>query len=347
MTRAPCFVPALFALVAAAACTVKNEPPPAVATAGVEPVALAPPDPAPPPPPPAPAPPSALDQAARRAIEAADRDGWIPKQTVQIQERNAVVVLYEPKPESAPATKAMRADAIGVTGAPYTIQSGIIDVVKSPNQSVLWNLTGDGPRFVILNLVRCEPHCGAPAPVVLELSPRDEFSRAKSAPQCPTCIQDADRDGVPEFTFRMVELEIAPCSRVSCGPEVALRVQVRGFESWDGARFARNLRSFVPLYDRRLQAARAEVKRVRKASKKKTTCPLDAVRVAAELFAYGRLTGVTELAAFKEADTLMAGYSTAPCSREFDLLARPRSWVELRSELVSEKLPVLDADRAR
>jgi hypothetical protein len=290
---------------------------------------------------------SAIDGNVRRAIQTADGEGWLPKQTVQIPGRGGVIVLYEPKPESAPATKAMRADAVGATGAPYTIQSGIIDVVKSPEKSVLWNLTGDGPRFVVLNLVRCEPHCGAPAPVVLELSREDAFSRAKSAPECPTCIQDADRDGVPEFTFRMVELEIAPCSRVSCGPEVALRVQVRGFESWDGQRFARNLRAFVPLYATRLTAARAEVKRVRRAAKKKTTCPLDALRVAAELFAYGRLTGVGELQAFKETDAVMAGYSTAPCNKEFDLLAKPRAWVELRSELVSEKLPTLDAERKR
>ena len=292
------------------------------------------------------APDNALEENVRRAIREASADGWQHKKTVDVPGRSAKVVLYDPLPEKAPATKAMRADAVGITGSPYTVRSGIIDVVEHPRtKSLLWDLTGDGPRFVVLHLIRCEPHCGTASPLVLELSSRDEFRRLPDAPDCPTCIQDADRDGVPEFTFRMLDLTIAPCSRASCGPETALLVQVRGLQAWDGERFSKNLGTFIPLYDSKLRAARADVKRVRRASRKKSVCPLDALRVAAEIFAYGRLTGVSEIEAFKEADKVMGGYSTDPCRSEYDLLARPRTWIELRSELVSEKLPKLDAVR--
>jgi hypothetical protein len=329
------------------ACTVTQERSPSVATA------TTPPPPPPPlievlaPPPPAPAVNGALRDKVASAIARAKREGWIHKQTTEVPGRAAAIALYDPAPDSAPAFKAMRADAIGVSGSPYTLRSGVVDVVKTRKQSVLWDLTGEGARFVVLHLTRCEPQCGAPEPVVLELDAEDGFSRKREAPQCPTCIDDADRDGVPEFDYRMIDLQIAPCSRASCGPETALLVQVRGVEAWDGERFVTNLRSFVPHYRARLAAARAEVKRVRRAAKKQNTCPLSALRVAAELFVYSRLTGVAEIDAFKESDRLMAGYSTDPCRVEYDLLAPPRSWVELRSELVSEKLPVLDAERKR
>jgi hypothetical protein len=333
------------------ACTVATERPPQLATAAAPP----PPPvvgPAPAPPTPAPSPVPAAQNPALRdklaaAIAHARLEGWVHKRTVEIPGRAAAIALYDPAPESAPAFKSMRADAIGVSGAPYTLRSGVIDVVGNQKKSVLWDLTGEGPRFIVLHLTRCEPQCGTPEPVVLELAADDGISRKREAPQCPTCIDDADRDGIPEFAFRMVDLEIAPCSRASCGPETALLVQVRGFESWDGERFAPNLKAFVPLYRARLDAARAEVRRVRRAARKQNTCPLSALRVAAELFVYSRLTGATENDAFNQADQLMAGYSTDPCRVEYDLLAPPRSWVELRSELVAEKLPVLDADRKR
>jgi hypothetical protein len=311
-------------------------PPPATAKA-------APPEPAAP----QPRASSSLDRNVQEAVKAAKREGWQHKKTVEIPGRHAAIILYDPTPETAPATKAMRADAVGAQGAPHTVKSGIVDVVETPQKSVLWDLTGDGPHFVVLHLTRCEPSCGTAQPVVLDLSAKDEFHLAAQAPECPTCIQDADRDGIPEFAYRMIELKIAPCSRVSCGPETALLVQVRGLESWDGSRFARNLRAFKPLYEARLKAARAEVKRVRNVLKKTRVCPLSAIRVASELFAYGRMTGVPELAAFKEADKVMAGYTTAQCNAEYDLLASPRTWIDLRSELVSEKLPILDGERKR
>lgn len=336
-------------LLLSTACAANRERAPEVATASAAPppaVVAPPPEPRAPPPPPPPSAARQLNENVRRAIVAAREEGWQHERTVDVPGRAAKIVLYQPTPESAPATKAMRADAVGASGAPYTAFSGIIDVMKTRKEkSVLWDLTGEGPRFVVLHLTRCEPHCGTGQPLVLELDEHEAFRRARKAPECPTCMQDADRDGIPEFTYRMLELRIAPCSRVSCGPETALLVEVRGLESWDGETFARNLTVFRPLYEARSRAAQAEMKRVRRASRKKTVCPLDAIRVAAELFVYGRLTGMSEVEAFKASDRLMAGYSTDPCRTEYDLLATPKTWIELRSELVSAKLPTLDARR--
>ena len=69
--------------------------------------------------------------------------------------------------------------------------------------------------------------------------------------------------------------------------------------------------------------------------------------VAGELYAYGRLTGQSAGTALAAADAVMSGYSMKPCTKQHDLLAGPKTWRVLRSELSKTRLPALDAKRAK
>jgi hypothetical protein len=310
-------------------------------------VVVAPARPAPPPPPKVPSAERSFRDNLRRATADATADGWIVKETRELPGHNAAILLLEPTAEKAPAYKLERFVAVG-TGpfVVHTGESGMIDVMKTKKDQLTWDLRGDGSTYVVLHLTPCGASCGIAAPKVLELV-NDRFVEPSSVPSCPTCIQDGDRDGIPEFAYRIFALSIAPCARVSCGPSLALELEVRGLESWEGGRFVRNLRDFTPLYFERLKRVQRAARRARKVGDKAKRCPLGALQVAAELYVYGQLIGEKPDRAMKNADDVMRGYDTAPCSGEYDLLEAPRPWSELRAELLKQKLPVLDLRRVK
>ncbi|MEZ4221604.1 MAG: hypothetical protein R3B13_11805 [Polyangiaceae bacterium] len=285
-------------------------------------------------------------QAVADAVAAAKEKGWLKKDVVEVVPNSAAIVLYEPTAEQAPAPRLTRFDAVAAGGASVSGQSGMVDVAKTKSGGLLWDLRGDGERFVVLQLTTCGASCGQAQPKVLELTPKG-FSDAGTAPVCPTCISDHDHDHVPEFTYPMLTLKVAPCSRASCGPSYALQVDVRGYESWESGRFDRELRDFIPLYFDLLRKTKRDAERVRRAANKQAICPLNALRVAAESYVYGRLIGEGEADALKAADQLMSGYSMGPCEKEYDLLAPARSWGELRADLRAMQLPALQRYRAR
>ncbi len=280
----------------------------------------------------------------QRALAAARDAGWVENRRVVIPGHNATLVVYEPTPDKAGAGIKQRVDAIGAApGNIISRESGMIDVSKTRDDKLLWNLRGKGAHSVLVELTPCGAHCSTPETLVLDLH-HDRFSVVASAPACPTCIHDLDGDGIPEFDFPMLQLSIAPCSYASCGNAYALEVDVPGYQSWDGKRFAKNLSLFKPLYAKALVKAQADAKKLASASKA-GVCPTDALRVAGELYAYGRLTGQPVGTALAAADAVMKGYSMQPCTKQHDLLAAPKSWRVLRSELMKSKLPALDAKR--
>jgi hypothetical protein len=297
-------------------------------------------------------PPTSDEVKADRAFRAhlqdvqreANRKGWLVSEVVTIPERRAAIVLYDPSERIAKATKTARYEAVSEHGPVLSGESGMIDVVKTKRDALLWDLTGRGSDSVVLHLTPCGPHCGQAKASVLSLR-NGRFEVPAHTPECPTCIQDQDRDGTPEFTYRMFALKIAPCARASCGPASALEVEVRGIESYHDGKYARDLRDFVPMYFDRLKEARTVARRVRRATGKSKTCPLNALRTAAEIYVYGRLIGENEPAALKDADSIMRGYDFRPCSKEYDLLDSPKDWEALRGELTAQTLPELQVRR--
>ncbi len=335
---------ALGGVVACGGATRRTEPP--VATVGVPAPSSSESSEPPAPEDPALARKLAFQNNLQRALAAARDAGWVENRRITIPGHDAVLVIYEPTPDKAQAMIQQRVDAIGA--APdnvITRDAGMIDVSRTKDGKVLWDLRGKGADSVLVELTPCGAHCGVPTTLALELHD-DRFSVADSAPACPTCIHDLDGDGIPEFDFPLIQLSIGPCSYASCGNSYALEVDVQGYESWDGKRFAKNLELFKTLYERALQNAEQEAKQLG-AAPKAGVCPTDALRVAGELYAYGRLTGEPLGTALAAADAVMKGYSTKPCTKQHDLLAAPKSWRVLRGELSKTSLPTLDAKRSK
>lgn len=333
--------PAAIVTLALAASSCAGAAPPARST---EPVGVAPVPSSPPGNPPDPAERSFRENLAR-ANEEAEQNGWLPKQTTLVPGHRVAIVVYAPKPERAPAYKVARVQAVG-SGAYQVVsaESGMIDLMKTKQGSLLWDLRGDHSASVVLHLTPCGAHCGIAKPLVLEL--QDDHVRVQPvAPACPTCIHDRNRDGIPEFDVRLAALAVAPCSRVSCGPSGALLVDVRGFEVWDGKQFDRDLAELAPAYQALLEEARRAARRAERHGAKRKMCPLNPLQVAARLYVYSRLAGESRDDALKRADRVMKGYDFAACKTEYDLLAEPKPWSELREEMAGWELPRLQRQR--
>jgi hypothetical protein len=287
----------------------------------------------------------ALDDNIVADQERAEKAGWLVKKVIEVPDAHVALVLYRPSPEKAPAYKVARLDAVGATPeAPISVESGMIDIAKTRDGKLTWDLRGDGARSIVVNLTPCGPSCGVAKPFVLELS-GDRFVQPPSAPSCPTCLQDENKDGIPEFELRLLDLKVAPCSRASCGPSVALLVEVRGLEAWDGQGYARDLAEFEPFYFERLKRARQDAEVVKRATTKGKICPLNALQVATRVYVYSRLTGEGRGDALTAADEIMKGYTLDPCRKEYDLLDAPRPWADLRGELDGLSLPTLTRQR--
>jgi hypothetical protein len=309
-------------------------------------------EPPPPAPPPArPTPPSkpvAADPAASGSLganlarnqEEAEASGWKKKEVVELGP-DAAVAIYRKARKAAHAPREARADTVTAGHyAPQSFVNGIVDVARAPGGSFFWDLRGDKSTSIVLNLTPCSAHCGVPEPKVVELV-SGRFVVPNTQPECPTCIGDRNRNGVPEFEVALLRLDVAPCSRVSCGPSLFLRAEVRGYEAWDGSKYARELSEFEPLCFERLKKTKAEVARAKRSQKKAKICPLSVLQTAAELFVYSRYIGESKGDALEQADDVMKGYSLERCRTEYELLGSPKSWAELRSELSQAALPEL------
>lgn len=298
------------------------------------------------PPPASTAPPASGSLAANlaRNQQEAEASGWRKREVVELGP-DAAIAIYKKARQPPRAPRVARADAVTAGEyAPQSFVNGMIDVVRAPGGSWFWDLRGDKSTSIVLNLTPCAAHCGVAAPRVVELI-AGRFVVPSTQPECPTCIGDRNHDGVPEFEAALLTLDVAPCSRVSCGPSLFLRAEVRGYEAWDGSRYARELAEFESLYFERLKKTKVDVARAKRSQKKAKICPLSALQTAAELFVYSRYIGESKGDALEQADEVMKGYSLENCRQEYELLAAPKSWSELRSELSQAVLPELARPR--
>lgn len=283
-----------------------------------------------------------------RAEREARAGGWELSRRIDLPGHRAAVLVFDPVPERAEARVTSRVIAVGAgsDGREVVRDSGMVDVMQTEQGSFLWDLTGDGARFVLIGLTPCAANCQRTETLVLELGAGDDFTVLDSAPGCPSCARDEDGDGIPEFETPLVSLELGGCPRVACGPLYALMVEVSGYESWNGKRFSKELALFAPLYVKRLAAARQAARAFPPAAGAKPSCPVDELRTAAELYVYGVLSGVSPDAAAREMDAVMKGRSTAPCEAERSMFQPPASWPELRAKVRAASLPVLATKRS-
>jgi hypothetical protein len=287
-----------------------------------------------------------LESNLERNREEAESQGWRKKDVVQLGP-DAAVAIYKKANHPARAPRVARADVV-TSGAyaPQSFVNGMIDVMRAPGGSFFWDLRGDKSTSLVLNLTPCAASCGVAVSRVVELV-QGRFVLPPTQPECPTCMGDRNHDGVPEFEVPLLTLVVAPCSRVSCGPSLSLRVEVRGYEAWDGTKYAREQAEFEPLYFEKLKHTRAEVARARRHTKDKKAkiCPLGVLQTAAELFVYSRYIGESRGDALEQADDVLKGYSLQRCKQEYELLSEPKGWPELRAELGAAQLPELKRTR--
>ncbi len=267
------------------------------------------------------------------AREVADAKGWRLARRFDLSGRAAVLVFRGGGRECFVTVDARREQD-------PVIKDAVRVRVARSHDGLLFDLRGDGARFIV---IRLEPDGGT---AVLELD-GDTLRETDATPRNPTQGTDLDGDGVPEFPAPLVEIDLGPCPSTVCGPDAEKSIVIQGYESWDGATFSRGLAALQPLYARRLWQARAEAADLGAVGRrtKAAACPLDALRVAGEVFTYGVLAGQNREAAIREADAAMTGYSTAPCQRLLSMPQLPRAWRRIRADLRGESLPVLAYER--
>jgi len=285
----------------------------------------------------------ALDQRIAAVIAKARAAGWRVTATIRVPGAQAALITYKGRRAGDPPPSvfvgSQRLDAMALAGDVVTAMATEVEVHRAPGGKLLWDLRGDGGAQVVLGLTECGANCSDPSFQVLELA-GGRWARAKKKPECPTCIHDHDRDQVPEFDATLLVLPIADCTR-ACGNSYMLEVSVNGLESWDGAKYSRELARLVPLYRAKLRAARAAASKARAARAKKGICPLKALEAAAAVAVYRRLLGAPWTAALAEADAVMKGHTTAPCRKRYGVTSAPKPWSELRTLIAQARLPRL------
>lgn len=278
-----------------------------------------------------------LAPVVARAQADALRDRWQPTNTV-VASPDAAIVFSQSGSGGLDAMT--RADAVSTTGAPIRLEASRLDIAKPATGGVLWNLRGDGARFLVVLPSSCGANCQPEAPRVLELLPTG-WARPAQVPERPDSARDEDGDGVPELSFTLAHVHVAPCPRVSCGHTYEVGVTVDGLEGWDGARFARNRPSFRRLYEARLAAAKAEAFNLQTYGDKRQ-CPTAALSAAARVYLYSRILGEPDAIALRSADTAMQGFDTARCAEPTGPAnGTPKPWPAIRAELARTQLPSL------
>lgn len=278
-----------------------------------------------------------LPAAIARSQADAAREGWQTAEAVAVA-RDAALLVYR----GGPSGVMMRIDAVDANGPTVRTEANQIVISKPPTSGSLWNLRGDGARFVVLEPSTCGANCQPEASRVLELLPTG-WTRPAEAPERPQSARDEDGDGVPELLFTVAHVHIAACPRVSCGSTYELAVNVDGLEGWDGAHYARDRASFRRLYEARLAAAKADAFRIQTYGDRRT-CPTEAISAAARVYVYSRILGEPDAIALRSADTAMQGFDTAACAEpNGPANSTPKPWASIRSELGRTKLPNLRA----
>ncbi|HQY64829.1 MAG TPA: protein kinase [Polyangiaceae bacterium] len=280
-----------------------------------------------------------LSVAVAAARAAAVSKGWKYEGMSAVPGHSAAIVQYSKSPGGA--LPQARMDFVGA-GPVVSLEATTLEQKKS-GEHEMWNLAGDGRRFVVIEGAAAMPQTASERTIELV---GDTWRESSPAPGWPTRGVDEDGDGVPEIPAHIVGLTIVQCPRVSC-PTYGKGVSVQGIMGWDGAGFAKDLASFVPLYRARLARARADAVTLRAARIDPSECPTAALDAAARVYVYATLTGVDRAAAMREADDTMARYSLSACKDDMTFNDSFKDWQVLRSELWKTPLPSLTRARRR
>jgi hypothetical protein len=236
------------------------------------------------------------------------------------------LVFYDNPQHEGPGSE-IRLDIVTPAGV-VSAEGPELDTVSYKGQVVV-SLTGGKPDSLIVTQLICGAmNCSGNGDDTVFEYRNGAWSKAKLRPVLPRSIQDYDRDGVPEFQFPIVEIEVFECG-VPCRVSRENMVELFGLEQWDGAKFARDLSTLRAWYDARYRAAVAAVAQANPAGSA-DSCPAEAVGHAAARYVYGRIHGETHAVASTASSALGAALDTSQC----DI-----SWPELAAALKKAVLP--------
>lgn len=150
-----------------------------------------------------------------------------------------------------------------------------------------------------------------------------------SRPSCIECRVDGERiEGRPVFRDTVASLIVD-----GNGPYFPNSADGWVFEVWDGAKFSRTYPALRDLYARKLVDARRRVPKLNR----KATCPIEAIRLAVEIYTLEVASGGDRARALKEVDGIVGGRSTKHCAdgypKEGMYTPFATPWPELRAEL--------------
>jgi len=293
-------------------------------------IGCAAPTPPPPPPPQPPPPPIACPSASAPVALPASRptttdpllnrlfgeiaalpakDGWTLRQLHVLSPGNVAIAVLD---QSEPLADCNRGQPLILLGRSKVISTGLTSgyrILSAPNEALLWNLRGNGPRFLVVEEALC--NFGS-AVSVFGLDENDEWFVAEddARPSCVTCTRPKEEiKGSPPLFSRLAVSMTVP----SGGPYFPTSADVYLIESWDGQRFRTNLPAFMPLYEKRLAAARKEGKRAR--ARGSVPCNVSVFESAGEIYVYSRMLGKPADAALAEATELVRGISSNACEK--------------------------------
>lgn len=268
----------------------------------------------------------------RELVLLLEEGGWVVNRAIEIDAGPSVVVVSEPSRGEAAGTWTSRVDVIGP--GPFRElfkETSSVDLLHNPDDaSPTWDLRGDGGAQVVIGLTACGASCGMMEEWAVELTAAGAREMAP-APECPSCVVGKTDAGVP-ILAEYIELSIASCARVSCGPSYALSVQVPKFVTWDGTRFSDTAALLRRFYEQRNQGLVTS----------SSPCPVDVLQGAAELYFQIRVLGMGAGEARRAVNREYPPQSTAPCQTTHSLLSTPRTWDQVLDELERSGIPQLE-----
>jgi hypothetical protein len=284
-----------------------------------------------------PPPPTTTDPLLRRLlIELAAlpaKEGWTLRELHVISNGNAAIAIIDQTERLADCNRGQPLILLGRSHVLSTDLTSGYRVLSAPNGAQLWNLRGNGPRFLVMQEQLCN---FATSTNVYGLDENGEWFVAEgdARPSCVTCPRPKEdtNEGTPLFSRFAVSLTVA-----AGGPYFPTSADIYLIESWDGQRFRANLPAFTPLYEQRLAAARKAAKRAR--ARGSVSCNVEVFSSAGEIYVYSRMLGKPENAALAEADQVVRGISTKACEKNHEgsmYGTQSFDWESMREQLVNE-----------
>jgi hypothetical protein len=185
--------------------------------------------------------------------------------------------------------------------------------LRAASGSLLFDLRGDGGKSVVFAQVNGGRDCTNGTDVVYEFV-ADTWVIPPKVPEKPSEFSEAPAGATPSFPVDLFSFVMGEAEWAINGLWV---ISVVGWESWDGSAYSRRAAPHLEAYHQAYERSAAEAR----AAHGPASCTADELSLAAEIYVFGTLLGISEKELLQAADRVMAGRPTKPC-----IEGRARSW---------------------